>query len=105
MRWLQDGRPEDRRPEFSGEMDDFCVLELSPRGIFYWDKHLYPCEILLPHFAVGSGGDFARAFMDTGMAPRQAVHAVCFRNLDHATAGPVQVEYLDSETANAHVAS
>lgn len=94
MRWLNDGQPDDKRPDFVGEMDEFYIIELNANGIFYWDKHLFPTEILLPHFAIGSGGDFARAYLDAGMTPQQAVDTVCERGLDYASAGPVQVERL-----------
>lgn len=94
LKWIENGQKNDDRPEFVGELDEFYVLELNAKGIWYWDKHLFPCEILLPEFAIGSGGDFARAFMDAGMTPEQAVEKVCANGLDYASFGPVQVERL-----------
>lgn len=94
LAWLRAGRPDEARPTFEGEMDEFYALELNASGIFYWDKHLYGVEAVEPCLAIGTGGDFARAFMATGMTPGQAVQQVCDRGLDYATGGPVHVKHL-----------
>jgi hypothetical protein len=102
LEWIRGGKRADTRPTFEGDMDEFYALELNSAGIFYWDKHLFGVEAKEPFLAIGSGGDFARAFMVMGLSPQQAVQKVCDTGLDYASRGPIQVELLTEEGTDAN---
>ena len=57
--WINAGQPDDERPQFSGQLDDFCAVELSAAGVFYWDRHLYPVPVVGRYYAIGTGGPLA----------------------------------------------
>jgi hypothetical protein len=55
----------DMKPEWKFE-PDFEILQLSPEGLFFWGSEMIAIPIMLPYFAIGSGGHYALGAMECG---------------------------------------
>jgi hypothetical protein len=92
-RWALDDFPKKSRP--SG-LDEFYVLEISPAGLWLWDKNLVREAILDDYFAIGSGAQAALyAIRVLGKTPEDAI--VEASKVDIHTAPPVQVLALSEK--------
>lgn len=90
-RWALDDFPKKSRP--SG-VDEFYVLEVSPDGMWLWDKNLVREAIHDDYFAIGSGAQAALyAIRVLGKTPEEAI--VESSKIDIHTAPPVQSLNLD----------
>ncbi len=87
IKWFK--KQDHDEPPILGETDDFDVLEVSPNGMFIWDRDLTAIEILSPFYAIGSGRMAALAALHLGTSPEQAVETACL--IDSHSSGPVQV--------------
>lgn len=81
--------PRKPKPDLGGDSE---ILELNPKGIWYWDKHLRPVRCARPYAAIGSGACYAITALRLGKSPKQAVEIAA--EFDQFTAPPVLVEKL-----------
>jgi hypothetical protein len=88
MRWIRNNR-RGKRPAVD---DEFQALALTPEGLFFFDKNLYPMRLQNP-MAIGSGAKAARGAMAMGADIRKAVEIACV--IDHSSRLPVQEYRLD----------
>ena len=96
IEWAEKGFNQKQKPTW-GPKDiedvDFDVLELSPTGLWLWDKHLVRMKVKDDNYSIGSGSKFALVFMrKLGMSPEEAVKECC--EWDDYTRGPIDVLYL-----------
>lgn len=97
LQWLRqrasasdpDGVPE---PIFEKHERDFAVLELSPDGIFVYEKDCIRNRVLEPRAAIGSGSLVALYVMRQGKGAEEAVFEAC--TVDDGSRPPVSVEKL-----------
>jgi len=94
IEWAERGFNQKQKPVWGhGDDPDFDVLELSPTGLWLWDKHLVRIKVKDVNYSIGSGSKFALVFMrKMGMTPEQAVLECC--EFDDYTRPPVDVFYL-----------
>lgn len=85
--WIEGGRKRAERPEF-GVAADFHVVELSPDGVFLWDRELRADRVHDGIIAVGSGYQVALyCLRHLGMSAADAVREAC--RVDPYSAPPV----------------
>lgn len=93
FRWLRGGLQDKDRPKFSGDLDDFCAIELRTDGVYYWDQHLFPTRATQRFLAIGSGGDLAMLACEKfGCSVERAVELAA--RYDTQSGLPVQVMRL-----------
>lgn len=93
MRWIKNNR-RGKRPEVD---DSFQALALTPEGLFFFDKHLYPMR--MQHaMAIGSGAKAARGAMAMGADIVRAVEIAC--EIDNGSRLPVQLYHLNEEKSS-----
>lgn len=73
-------------PEILEDADTDMIVVTRDRRIFLVDKALVPLPILDKVFAIGSGSDWARAAIDFGKDPMEALEYAASK--DHRTRGP-----------------
>lgn len=87
--WLEEqGIP----PSKLQEDDDFEAIQLTPKGVFYWDSRLRPVRVTDKFTAIGSGCDFAMGAMAVGADAKEAVRAAA--KLDTYTGGAIKAAKL-----------
>lgn len=81
-------------PEVEGlEVDeDFEALILSPKGLWHYDSAMIPLKVEDQFYAIGSGGDLARAAMLAGATPQEAVKIAA--KLDSFTGNKIHTRKL-----------
>jgi hypothetical protein len=62
----------DMKPDWKFE-PDFHILQVSHQGIFFWGCEMVALPIPLPHYAVGSGSEYAIGALECGAPPDQAI--------------------------------
>jgi ATP-dependent protease HslVU (ClpYQ) peptidase subunit len=80
MAWYERGAsPEDypATERDAKECSMLVVIERGRRGILFFNGTPYPAEFEGPHFAMGSGRDFAHTCMHLGMSAAEAVRVAC----------------------------
>lgn len=86
--WIAQGMTIRRRPKLKDDAE-FDGLIWRNRVLYYLESALIPIEIC-PPFAIGSGSEYALAFMRSGVDAKKAVERVIDLRLDPATAGSVR---------------
>lgn len=89
IEWLQ--KPRSKKPEFKDE-DIGAVLILDHEGLAYVDTSLRIMRLREQQFAIGSGGQAARAAMLCGRNPVEAVAIAC--EIDPQSKVPIVSEVL-----------
>jgi len=99
IEWAESGFKVKQKPNWGPkDLEDveFLALELSPTGIWIWDKYLIRIKIKDDNYAIGSGSGAALVFMrKMGLTPEQAVKECC--EFDDYTKPPVDVFYLKEQ--------
>lgn len=72
---LNEGKPEDY-PDV-GEDNEATVLWIRPKKILLMSDSPTPVALETPHFAIGSGSEYALAAMHLGCTAREAVDVAC----------------------------
>lgn len=86
LKWLADGEKGDLP---AGLDNEFCCIVLTPGGeVSTYDEHGRKF-IEQPPYAVGSGRKWARAAMELGKTPKQAVEFAC--RFDCYSGGEIKV--------------
>ena len=86
--WIRSGAPQSEKPVVS---ESFSALELTTKGLFFYDSELFPNPLPNAH-AIGSGAKAARAAMMCGVDMVRAVEIAC--ELDASSGPPIQIVYL-----------
>jgi hypothetical protein len=96
IEWAQSGFKVKQKPNWGpkeAEDVEFEVLELSPTGLWIWDRTLVRIKIKDDTYAIGSGAGPALVFMrKLGLTPEEAVKETCA--FDDYTREPVDVLIL-----------
>lgn len=90
VKWVQNGCPEKKKPEFGTKEDEaFDALMLLDGKLFWWTNDLIPIELHNRFFAIGAGASYAMTVMHCNESPEYAVRVASL--YDNLTGGPVEV--------------
>lgn len=97
----QGGEPKMQRRDIDEHTEDlnFEGLVLCSEGILLYDDTLTAAKIEEPFYAIGSGGQAARAAMTMGADPKQAIKIAS--KIDSATGLPIVTLKLSKDKTNA----
>lgn len=85
----------DNWPPTIMEKTDAEVVVVTRGKMYLLDSDFIPLVLNMPVYTMGSGTDFARAALDFGRTPQQAIEYACHH--DEFSAGPVQsVEFTNA---------
>lgn len=100
LEWIRAGAPSDERPPPIDAKETLGGLLIRPDGgVAVLSEKFFLIDYFQQQAAMGSGGDFALAFMRMGMSAPEAVQRVIDLRLDINTGGDVQTLTLNKRKA------
>jgi hypothetical protein len=84
MDWIMRGEPDNDRPTFDENRDDFSIIHLKHDGIYLYVNSLSCWKLKEKNYAVGCGADtalYCMRYASPKMTPEMAVKEACKVNM------------------------